>query len=270
MSSKRVLVISDTHCGHVAGLTPTAWQLRPTKGTLTKHNKWAKLQRELWARFTGLVEQLAPIDYMFHIGDCIDGDGYRSGGTEQITTDREEQADIAASVCNHVRLHARRGFKIVGVYGTASHTGPAEDFENIVADRSGWEKIGSHEWVDINGCVFDLKHHLGSSGIPHGRHTASAKEHLWSQLWSERGLTPKANVILRGHVHYHQFCGGPDWLSMTMPALQGMGSKYGARRCNGLVDWGVTHFDVGKDGSIEDWHAHCTTIKSQVTQAIKL
>ena len=67
---------------------------------------------------------------------------------------------------------------------------------------------------------------------------------LVNGLWAARGEYPLADVIIRSHVHYHNFCGGSDWLAMTTPALQGYGSKYGARRCTGLVDVGMVHFDI--------------------------
>ena len=135
--------------------------------------------------------------------------------------------------------------------------------------RAGFSKIGSHEWVSVNGCVFDLKHKVGGSAIPHGRHTAIARDRMWNLLWAEKGLTPKAHVILRGHVHYHNYCGGPGWVAMTLPALQGMGSKFGARQCSGLVDWGVVIFDVDDDGSF-DWHAETVTIQAQCARIVSL
>ena len=137
------------------------------------------------------------------------------------------------------------------VYGTDSHTGKSEDFENLVQEilrRDGCnlpEDIQAHAWIDVNGLVFDCKHHIGSSNVPHARHTAIAKERLWNVLWSdERHLAPHADVIIRSHVHYLSMAGGVDWLGITTPALQGMGSKYGARRCSGIVDFGLIYFDV--------------------------
>lgn len=269
MPDKRIIVISDPHCGHVAGLTPPDWQIAETKNSHTKRNKWARLQRELWEQYKLLLHKWGPFDRGFSLGDMIDGKGLRSGSTELITADREEQCDMAVQVHNEVRLHAHRGFKWIGVYGTPYHTGNGEDWENIVADRAGFHKIGAHEWVDINGIIFDLKHFVSSSIIPHGRHTSIARDRLWNILWNERGLTPRANVILRGHVHYLNFCGGPDWLALTVPALQGMGSKFGSRVCTGLVDWGFFIADIDKHGHL-DWHAPTIQIEAQKTEALKL
>ena len=67
-------------------------------------------------------------------------------------------------------------------------------------------------------------------------------------MWAERGEYPKADVLIRSHVHYYDFDGDFDWLGMTTPALQGYGSKFGGRKCTGTVDVGLVYFDVkGKD-----------------------
>ena len=268
MKKKRILAIADTHCGSLAGLTPPAWQFKENKGSNTKHNKWAKIQKELWNNYLSILEKWQPFDIGLSLGDMVEGKGKRSGGTELISSDMEEQSDMAVAVHNTARQHASKDFKWIGVYGTAYHTAPdGEDWENIVASRAGFEKIGSHEWIDVNGVIIDMKHHIGGSTIPHGRHTAVAKDMLWNMLWADKGYAPKANILLRAHVHYHQYCGGSDWVAMTLPALQGMGGKYGSRRCSGLVDWGAVIIDVYEDGSV-DWHSDTKIIDAQKASAL--
>ncbi|MCP4643090.1 MAG: hypothetical protein GY851_21770 [bacterium] len=268
---RRIAVIGDTHCGALTGLTPPTWQVRENRKSHTKRNKWAVLQTEIWDNFTRILDSIAPIDIMFHMGDCIDGKGTKSGGTEQITGDMEEQSDMAVAVCDEVRRHGRDdAFKAIGVYGTGYHVGASEDWENIVAERAGWDKIGAHEWPNVDGFVFDLKHKIGSSSIPHGRHTAIAKDRLWGELWAAEDLTDRAQCYIRGHVHYHQYCGGPDWLALTNPPLQAMGSKFGSRECSGIVHWGLTHFDISPAGELVDWRAHIVNIKAQRTRSLAL
>ena len=268
---KRVIVISDSHCGHLSGLTPPQWQLNEYEGSTTKRNKWATLQKELWMHFTNLLEKYKPFDVGFSLGDMIEGKGSRSGGTELITNDRDEQIDMACEVHRQVSSRARKGFNWVGVFGTGYHVSGegGEDWETVLAERAGFLKIGSHEWVDVNGCIFDLKHHISGSQIPHGRFTAPARDRLWNLLWAEKEYQPKANVILRGHVHYFSYCGEGDWMAMTLPALQGMGTKFGARRMSGIVHWGLTIFDVDNDGKFS-WEVPIVKINSQRATAIKV
>ena len=235
---KRVLVISDEHTGHNLGLTHPSDDFDDG----TTHYL---VRRTIWEWYAPLVKRLKP-NIVIVNGDCIDGDGKKSGGTEQLTTDRIKQCKMAVKTLKAIPGKP----KFFMSYGTGYHTGNDEDFENIIADDIGAEKIGAEDTIDVNGLLINYRHHIGRSGIPHGRHTAAAKERLWNLMWAERGEYPKADVIIRSHVHYHAFCGGPHWVAMTTPALQGYGSKFGARIVTGTVDVGMVHFDIkGKD----DW-----------------
>lgn len=263
---KRVVVLADPHCGHLCGLTPPPWQYQESPFELdSKHNKFAHLQEELYDFYINELDKLKPIDIVIANGDLIDGSGHRSGGTELIMVDRLEQCKMA--IYSLLETEAKN---YVLIYGTGYHVGEQEDFENVIANKlPGVVKIGSHEWVDVNGVIFDCKHHCGGSQIPHGRHTAVAKERLWNVLWAEHEEQPKADIIIRSHVHYFHYCGGSDWLGLTTPALQGMGSKFGARRMSGHVDFGFLHFDVYEDGSYI-WQPHLAKVLSQKSVPIAL
>lgn len=268
--TKHGIAISDLHSGSLVGLTHPDYQLRPKFGGVTKRNKWYHIQRDLWHEFDCILQSLPKLDFVLSLGDLIDGKGERSGGVEQLTTDMQEQCDMAVSVFDHIREHCKPGVKIVGVFGTPYHVDTlGDEWENTIAERARFHKIGSHEWVDINGCIFDLKHHIGGSSVPHARSTAISRDRLWNMMWAERNLQPKANIILRGHVHYYNYCGSGDYLCMTLPALQGLGSKYGSKLCSGLVDWGLVHFAIHDDGSFE-WNDYIKIISSQRAEAVKI
>ena len=140
------------------------------------------------------------------------------------------------------------------IYGTDYHVGRDDDWEDIVSERVGAE-ISGHEWVNVNGVTFDLKHHLGGSTIPHGRYTAISRDALWNLVWASDGRQPQADIILRAHVHYFVYAGDEKKLGIVMPALQGYGSKYGIRRCSGTVSIGLLSFDVEDDGRYS-WEPH--------------
>lgn len=245
---KRVVVISDLHCGHHAGLTSPIWQTpKSAPGTL---GIFAKQQRALWNWYVQKLHELQPIDVLIVNGDAIDGRGGRSGGSELITTDLQAQCQIAADCIKQVKARQVRL-----IFGTPYHSSPdGEDWEAILADMVGAESCDGHLFLEIDGVVLDCKHKVGSSGIPHGRHTAVSKERLWNILWHERQGAPKADIIIRSHVHYHEFSGNPMHLAMTTPALQGWGSKYGERQCSGIIDIGFVHFDI--TGGQYSWTAH--------------
>ena len=268
---KRILVLSDQHCGHLIGLTPPAWHVKRPSRSTTKRSKWAKIQEELWAEYERLLALHAPYDVCLSLGDVIDGKGARSGSSELITADREEQADMAVECFNTVRRFANKGFEIVGVHGTGYHTGDDEDWYNVVAVRAGFKKMGAHEWVRAKGCptVFDIKHAVGGGQYQHTSFTPIAAQRLHNLLWAERKAQPKADVIIRGHVHRYYDCGGAGWRALTMPSLQGLGTKYGARRCSGLVDWGLVVFEVDDKGGFS-WIAETSLVDSQRAKVVSV
>lgn len=259
---KRVVAMGDFHCGHFAGLTPPAWQYNPRLGPDYLQRRGA-LQRECWNWYERTLKSIFPIDVAISNGDLVDGKGSRSGATELITADMLQQADMAATC-----IETTKAKKRICTYGTTYHaTADGEDIEAIAADRAG-ASIGGHEWLDVNGLIFDCKHKIGASQVPHGRHTATARERLWNQIWAEQDGAPKSDVIIRSHVHYYAFNGDSDYLAMTLPALQGFGSKFGVRQCSGLVHFGFVHFDVQDDGSYT-WSPHILKIKSVRPVAVK-
>lgn len=257
---KRILGLSDFHCGHVIGLTHPDY--------FNGDRRIRAIQKECFDHF---LQARGDYDAVVLNGDQIDGKGEKSGGCEQWTTDRKKQAECAVECVKAVIKNKRT--PIFSTYGTGYHVGNSEDFEDLVVtglqnDGYNAQACKSHLWLEMEGVMFDFKHHCGSSGIPHGRHTAQAKERLWNVLWSERGQCPKANVIVRSHVHYYSLAGGPEWVAMTTPALQGLGSKFGERRCSGIVDYGYTTFYA--DNGRFDWDVNILQFEAQKDKAIAI
>jgi len=262
---KRLTVLSDLHCGHLVGLTHPDWQLTGKDGSPV--GKVAAAQSALWDQFATLKKRKT--DILIVNGDLIDGSGKRSGGTECITTDMLAQAEMAAEAIKAV-IH--KNTKVYIVRGTPYHTGQDSDFENVVAQHLGAShrvRIKDHLYLSIEGWLFDVKHKVGSSGVPYGRHTAVAKESLWAKLWvQEFEDHPQSDVIIRSHVHYFNGSFGPDFIGLTTPALQGLGSKYGARQCSGIVNWGWVEFDVQKN--VRPWpDAKIFKIKEQQPEVLE-
>lgn len=262
---KRVMSITDIHGGHVAGLTPPDYQ---------KYNigmkKFEDQQHEAWAWYDRVCKILKP-NVLFVTGDMTEGKGKRSGGSELITTLWEKQCDIAYQV-----IKTTGAKEIVAVYGTPCHTGDEDDYENFIIGRLKSDgircRISGHEFPRVHQIQFDLKHKIGSSAIPHGRATAIMKSKLWNIMWAERNQQPDSDVLLRGHVHYFNYVGNSRWLGIVQPALQGWGSKYGIRQCEGIVDFGLIWFDV-YDGDTLDtlqWHYEIPQLESHKVKIAQL
>lgn len=261
----RFVAMGDLHCGHDVGLTPPQWQYHPGQH---RWRKWGAIASEIWDWYKATMKALQPIDYLFVNGDAIEGKNERSGGTELITPVLDVQAEMAVNA-----IKVAKAGQIVMTYGTPYHVSPGgEDIEDRIRKDCGARKLGSHEWVEVKGTGigFDLKHHIGSSSIPHGRATALARENLWSQLWALRKEQPRAEqpIVIRSHAHYYIHVGEKNWLGMILPALQGMGSKHGARKCSGTVDVGLVEFIVDRHKGTYTWQPHLAEIRAQKAQAL--
>ena len=237
MNFKRVVTIGDAHSGHRVGLTPPKYQ------SAIPGDQYHRIQVELWDYYEKVIQLLKPIDILVHNGDAIDGKGARSGGTELIEADPIKQIDIAYDA-----LKIANAKEYAFTKGTPYHTGDTTDYEKIIADKFN-APIKEHLWIEVNGVMFDIKHKIGSSSVPYGKNTQIAKDRLWNFIWSEYDEQPKADVYIRSHVHYFTYCGEDNYLAMTLPALQGQGSKFGARQCSGIVHFGIVWFDCYDDGS---------------------
>jgi hypothetical protein len=217
----------------------------------------------LWKFYTKAIDDLKPIDILVVNGDAIEGKGERSGGVELITPDRHEQIRMAKQAIDYVKAATVRI-----VYGTRYHVGKEEDFESLLADSVECKdvKTQGHGFFDVDGLNFDIKHKVGSSTVPHGRMTAIARARLWNVIWNaEHERQPKADILIRSHVHYHQYCGGESWFALTTPALC-YNSSFGIRECEGLVDVGLVYFDIMSDGGYR-WGSKLANFKSLEVQA---
>jgi hypothetical protein len=223
-------------------LTPPNWDAE--RGT-EKHKEAFKVRRYTWDFIDAKLKQYQPFDFTAFVGDAIDGKGERSGGTEQLYMDRDDQAEMSVDIFKRYKLG-----DIFMAYGTPYHTGKSEDWERQIAREVGAVKIGGEDDIEVNGAIINYKHHIGRSSIEHGKHTAIAKDRLHNLLWAERGEFPKANVLVRAHVHYYKYAGGFDWVAMTLPASCAYGGKYGTRIMSGLVDCGFVIVEIDKNGGV--------------------
>jgi hypothetical protein len=246
----RLLVEADYHCGHRVGLTPPEWWYNDqfAEGVNANVAKW---QRALWNFRAEALKPLRPIDILVVNGDLIDGKGRRTGGSEQLQGDRNEQCKMAAACVDFVKAE-----KVGIIYGTPYHTGQEEDWEDVAASliETPLAFISGQHFVEVNGRIFDFKHFIGGSSIPHGRATALNREKLWNLVWNSRNeQQPKADYLIRSHVHYYDedYDGAMRCRGFITPCLQGHGSKFGVRICSGTVDIGMLVFDIYTDGKVE-------------------
>ena len=238
----RTVIISDSHGGHRSGLVPPGSFRYSEEDDNPTLRKFATLQRIMWDWYAAKLQELQPIDTLIHNSECIDGKAERQGGTELVTTDRKMQCEIAAQVIREAKAK-----RIYITRGTRYHSGREEDWDEVVGALVNADHVGAHIFLESEGVVLDVRHKVPGSVIPHGRFTGLARQKLWNYLWAEREMQPKANIIIRSHVHYHVYCGTADWLAMTTPSLQAF-TKFGSEECEGTNDVGLTCIDTHAGG----------------------
>lgn len=210
----RAAIGADFHCGSRSGLTPPGYQY----DLGGEREEWALWQRALWDAYERIAKAVQPVDLFIGLGDLTDGRGRRSGGVEQLEADRKLQVSMAVRAVK--QLQARRHMLISGTPYHVSSDG--EDYDALLADYlPRADALGTHQYVNVRGVILHLKHFVSSSIIPHGRMTAPAREAMWTELLASRKDFPRADLILRGHVHYHVKAGCRAWEAHTMPCMQG-------------------------------------------------
>jgi hypothetical protein len=250
---RRILWISDTHCGHVCGLTPPEWWDAIPAGKLRD------IARRGWEWYLDFLKRGGPYDLLVHVGDGIDGRGLRSDGREVIAQP-EDQCEMLLSV-----IGAARCDRIAIVEGTPYHTSDGAQWESVAAsrlrDRGNTVDFGERLTITVNGRIFDARHKVGGSQAPTGGDAALRSEIVRSAEWSAEYGYPVPHEIVRGHVHRERVVGGGLRWARSLPALQ-MWTGYGARECGALYHWGATICDVDATGSAR-WHSEIRALRSE-------
>ena len=235
---KRIVVIADMHCGHLAGLTPPEWQK-------------TAYQKKFWGWYAKEAKKLKGVDVLIVNGDAIDGNAPKSGGSELITTDRLIQAQMAAEAIKQFNPK-----KVYMLYGTAYHVGQQEDFEEVVVKDLSLSGISVNIrdilHANIGGLVFNIRHKADSrSRIPHTR-KGPTLDMLWDSLEAQMTGGEKSDIVIRSHNHYYALTETALGFAVSTPCLQ-LNSKYGARSCSGHIDIGFLSFEVKNKDS---WSMH--------------
>jgi hypothetical protein len=215
---------------------------------------------KLWSYFNEGLDRLRPFDVCICNGDVIDGRGERRSGVEQLTTNLEEQTDMAVRVLSHVRRRSP-SVKFYFTRGTPYHTGMAEDWENLVArqfhDSEAPNIYDALLRLEIDGVIFNVRHHIGRSSSPQGRLTPLSRAMVWQKLAdgiNQSKVSP--DVFVRSHVHYYTLVNQYDSWGLTLPALQAW-SSFGSRVCEGICSVGFIVVDV-EGGKVKSIHEHVT------------
>ena len=261
---KRIVAIADLHCGSKAGLTPPSWHYGVPEDAHWPVRKAADFRARQWEFYAATIAALQPIDRLLVLGDAIDGKQVKDEGIDLIVNDRQEQVRMAVDC-----IELCRAVKVAFVYGSGYHTGNREDWENDVAEKFGGD-IGAEQDIKIqpSGIVFNCKHFIGNTNSPASRFTALSGEQIRQLLWAETGQQPKADVILRAHIHRYAHAEEDGWSAWVCPPLQGLGGRIARKRSGLPLSYGLLHFDVEDNGDYT-WHKHLQPLALQAGRILE-
>ena len=207
-----LIVVGDTQCGSIFGLWPERYEL--SDGGSYGLNPGQKYLWDCWNHAADRVEAatkkelINPTGVVF-MGDAIDGRQRAQEATEAVTTRISDQAG-AFLKCMKVLQSAMPPVPLYMIQGTEYHDQKAGDAIEGAAAALGAVEYGgvgsgrhSHEVLDldVSGSVINFAHHI-SALTGFYRATAIDKEALWSTIAAKDGKMPRADMIVRAHVHY--------------------------------------------------------------------
>lgn len=233
MPAKKILVFSDSHCGSAVGLTPITWQA----------DKWAFAQGPLWSWYEKTVKEIGPVDVCVVNGDAVDGEG-KAENIEQLTTDVEEQAEMAAECIRKVKYK-----KLYFTYGTPFHTVGALNYEHLVAKVLS-SSISDTVFLEANGVKFSFRHTVGASGTPYTQGTQAYKEAVRDLIQAVDNDAEPADIIVRSHVHNYFRAESPERMAITTPCLQVPVSVFGRKCRSWRYHIGMVLFEISEKGAV--------------------
>jgi hypothetical protein len=257
--------MGDMHTGNVVGLTPINFcHLGPVEAN-QRIQKTIQLREEMAMVYKHILQDVGPVDFVIHNGDATDGMQGRAGSTDLISKDWSVQADWA--VHNLKMIHGDPEYFLTA--GTNYHCMDADggDIEAQIASAVNGH-FNDHLFLDVEGVNINAKHVIGASSIPHLRHSALPKERMFNEQWHAEGIQPLSDLYIRSHVHYavgvKGYRAGREWNAHTLPALQNLGGKFGARMCGSTVHWGLVEIMI-HDGEIIKWKPHIKILNAAKT-----
>jgi hypothetical protein len=235
----RILLEADLHCGNSLGIgNPEHWPERKRKAAQT-----------VWDWRRERLREIGRVDIHVLGGDLIDGPG-KKGTLGLLTTDIEEQAEMAEEVIREVRADYR-----YFTYGTPFHTVSVLDGENLVARAFRTKPLDEQRLGPFHGRRLLDRHVLGRSDIPYGALTPLWKEWVQEQLRALLEEYRAADIHTRHHVHYNFLVSNgrsyaiscPCW---EIPRLPSYSQPYPRTLKTQYYDMGMMLIEIDRTGEV--------------------
>ena len=227
--SHNVIFVSDMHVGSSMALAPRH-PYNSENDIEIKPNRIMTKMHDIWDYCLDNVTKTPHV--MGMLGDPMEGDNPKQMGQQSWTTSFIDQVQASSDL-----LKMWNAKNVIMVRGSGYHVQRgATNYEEIVARNIGAKRYRAYTpdgvkginekdtasitdyFADfrLNGKVFNMAHHIGFSKNEMYRTTGMARELVTMKL--SNGLYNKADVVARGHVHYHVRVSFTHTTGFTNPA----------------------------------------------------
>ena len=218
----RIGIVADLHCGSRFGLRHNP---KLTDPYTTKSDIWLS---ECWKR---MIKVWPELDLLILNGDLIDGTQRKSEGVGLITTNLDEQTEIAIQCLKPLVAKAKKVIRMRGTSYHESFQGPLSTLDVTFGinkpdrDKAFVRDIyldGSPK-NEKDAVVLNVKHN------PEGQRTlylgtTMDRETRWSVLSEAANAMPKSSFIVRSHIHFAadftDYCQGKSIITTPCFCLQ--------------------------------------------------
>lgn len=229
---KRILVVSDMHCGHTRGLSP--WDNYSSDISNFLYNKWKEM-----------VKYVGDIDMVIVNGDCVDGSNYKDDGFGLFTSDIHEQCMMVRDLFEPFR---KMGVQFVFTDGSKYHVGSNLNGDRISCMLLGGEWLGKDGFIQAENIKIHARHVINYSSQPNSRSTAQRGEQTIAAMQDE-----DVDIFIRSHTHKFVYSGNERYLHITTPCWKGV-DDFIRKKSIEKSDCGWVLITV--DGSEYSWEHH--------------
>ena len=202
---KSLVVVADLHVGSSTGLCPRSG-MALDDGGYYKPSKMQEYLNDCWEHFFGVYVPLVTMGADKRIlvinGDAVDG--FHHNTVALATNNIMSQERASASLIKDVAVNFDETYF---VRGTEAHVQQSAQSDERIAKEVGAipDSNGDHArwqlWLDLNGVLFNIAHHLGTTSSAAYESSAPMREMVAGLVESGQWNKQMPDFFIRSHRH---------------------------------------------------------------------
>lgn len=240
---KRVLVVSDMHCGGASGVLPRDYY----NADRDLHLQQSRVQEFLYDAWCQMIQMVGHVDAVICNGDIVDGLNRRSGGKDIAVTDMVVQCDIAKQLLSMIDTE-----RYIFTQGSNYHVNDNPSADEMVCTMMRGEWYGYFGDVMFDNITMNIQHWKSYSKNNHG-----GFDSMMGDIDQMRLDGDESDIYIRSHIHSFKYSGGPNYMAVATPCWKGM-DGFVSIKSQKRPDNGYILFNI--EGSDYSWDICCVCI----------